>query len=202
MAFPAFYAQVPCISLHDPLAELLGAAADGRIVYSYADAVRLAGHSCPTVAGAYLLAVRMLRRLCGNALPERGGLRVDFRAAQGDGVTGVIASVFGLLTGAAGDGGFKGLAGRYGRRSLLAFAVTDVPGDVRLTRLGDGASVSASLDLSCLPGDPELSRLLGSVLAGNAEAAERMAFAERWQARVQRLLLDFFDDPQVVRFFS
>lgn len=202
MAFPAFYTQVPGITLHDPLAELLGAAEGGRIDYSYADAVRLAGHSCPTVAGAYLLAVRMLRRLYGETLAERGGVKVEFRAAQGEGVTGVIASIFGLLTGAAGEGGFKGLAGNHVRRELLVFGVAELAGDVRLTRLADGARVMASLDLSCLPGDPEMGRLLGSILNGRATIAEREEFASRWQARVQRLLLDYFDHPQVVHFLS
>ena len=41
------------IAMHDPLAEFLGAAEGGRLDYSYADAVKLTGHSCPTVAGAY-----------------------------------------------------------------------------------------------------------------------------------------------------
>jgi len=34
--------------LRDPLAELLGAAEGGIVEYRYADAVKLAGHSCPT----------------------------------------------------------------------------------------------------------------------------------------------------------
>lgn len=200
MAFPAFYAQVPGITLRDPLAELLGAAEGGCIDYGYADAVRLAGHSCPTVAGAYVLAVRMLRRLFGADLPERGALRVEFRGAQEDGVTGVMAAIFSLLTGAAGLGGFKGLAGNYARRNLLVFAVGDLAEEVRLSRLADGASVSASLDLSYLPSDPVLSRLLGRILANQAESKERKEFALRWQARVETLLLEFFDHPGVVRF--
>jgi hypothetical protein len=56
MAFPAFFDQAPVLRLHDPLAQLLGAATDGVIEYRYADAVRVAGHSCPTVAGAWLCA--------------------------------------------------------------------------------------------------------------------------------------------------
>ena len=51
-ALPDFFAAVPAIVVADPLAALLGAAEDGRLEYHYADAVRPAGHSCPTVAGA------------------------------------------------------------------------------------------------------------------------------------------------------
>jgi hypothetical protein len=36
------------------------------------------------------------------------------------GVAGVVANVASLLTGAAGMGGFKGLGGRFDRRTLLA----------------------------------------------------------------------------------
>lgn len=58
MAFPDFFAEVPTLTLHDGLAQLLGASDDGVIEYHYADAVRLAGHSCPTVAGGWLSAPR------------------------------------------------------------------------------------------------------------------------------------------------
>ena len=53
MAFPDFFEQAPVIRLRDPLAELLGSATDGVMDYHYVDAVRLAGHSCPTVAGVF-----------------------------------------------------------------------------------------------------------------------------------------------------
>jgi len=55
MAFPEFFARIPTLTLRDPLAELLGAADGGLIEYCFADAVKLAGHSCPTVAGAWLI---------------------------------------------------------------------------------------------------------------------------------------------------
>jgi hypothetical protein len=55
MHFPEFFEIAPRITIHDPLAAFLGAAADGIIEYCYADAVKLAGHSCPTVASAYLM---------------------------------------------------------------------------------------------------------------------------------------------------
>ena len=74
MAFPAFFADIPPITLRDPLAELLGAAENGLIEYHFADAVKLAGHSCPTVAGAWLMTVRALRALYGDETPVRGNI--------------------------------------------------------------------------------------------------------------------------------
>lgn len=200
MAFPDFFARVPTVVLRDSLAELLGAADGGLIEYGYADAVRLAGHSCPTVAGAYLMALRMLRRLYGDAFPERGGVRVEFGASQSEGVSGVIASVFGLLTGAAGEGGFKGLAGRYGRRNLLAFGVEGLAGDIRLTRLDSGASVTARLDLSPVPAPAGLAEAMQESLSAPADAEAAKRFGQLWQKRVQCLLLDYFDHPALVRF--
>ena len=66
--FPAFFEQVPGITLYDPLADLLGAAQGGLVHYGYADAVRLAGHSCPTVASAYWLGLRAIRCDTGQSV--------------------------------------------------------------------------------------------------------------------------------------
>lgn len=46
-------------------------------------------------------------------------MRAELRQAVDEGVAGVIARVVGLITGAASEGGFKGLAGRFGRQGLL-----------------------------------------------------------------------------------
>ena len=77
--FPAFFDQVPRLTVRDPLADFLGAAEGGVLEYGYADAVRLAGHSCPTVAGAWLMTRAALARLHPGAVPRRGGIRVELR---------------------------------------------------------------------------------------------------------------------------
>lgn len=196
MGFPAFFDAVPGITLRDPLAELLGAADGGLIEYRYADAVRLAGHSCPTVAGAWLLTTRALRALYGDETPERGAVRVDFGESQKSGVAGVIASVVGLLTGAAGVGGFKGLAGRYARKDLLQFDASGVDG-IRFTRLDGRGSVVVALDLSPVAGDPRMGELLPLVLQGIASAEQAAQFGALWQDRVRRILVDHHDDPRL-----
>jgi hypothetical protein len=127
MSFPEFFARIPGITLRDPLAELLGAAEGGLIDYCFADAVKLAGHSCPTVAGAWLMTVRALQALYGDEIPERGNIVVALHEDLDSGVAGVMASIATLLTGATGDGGFKGLGGRYSRRNLLHFGVAGLP---------------------------------------------------------------------------
>lgn len=197
MTFPAFFSQVPTLLVRDRLAELLGAAAQGMIEYGYADAVKLAGHSCPTVAGAYLLTCRALQALYPGEIPQRGEIRVDFRELQEDGVSGVVAAVIGLLTGAAGGGGFKGLAGRFSRRDLLCFGC-ELHGEIRFTRQDTARSVTVSLHLGQVPPDARLGPLLQGLLAGECDPRATELFATLWQDRVRRILLDHFTDPEIV----
>jgi hypothetical protein len=198
MAFPEFFARVVPVTLRDPLAELLGAAAGGLIEYRFADAVRLAGHSCPTVAGAWLMTVRALRALYGDDIPERGNIAVALRENFDSGVAGVIASVAGLLTGAAGAGGFKGLGGRYSRRNLLQFGVDGISG-MAFTRLDTNVAVDCTLRLETVPADPRLASLLGAILQGTADAGNTRLFGELWQDRVRRILIDHAADPEIVQ---
>ena len=198
MAFPEFFARVPAVTVRDPLAELLGAAEGGLIEYRFADAVRLAGHSCPTVAGAWLMTARALRALYGDEIPVRGDLRVALGETPDSGVAGVIASIAGLLTGAAGDGGFKGLGGRYGRRNLLRFGVAGV-GGLAFTRLDTNVAVDCILRLEMVPADPRLGGLLGAILQGTADTGNTQLFGELWQDRVRRILIDHADDPEIVQ---
>ena len=162
MHYPEFFDAVPRIRLRDPLAEFLGAFEGGLIEYAYLDAVRLAGHSCPTVASAYWLTRQALRALYGDALPERGGVRVAFREHATAGVTGVIANVVSLITGVTTDTGFKGLAGRFDRRNLLAFDAHQ-PLDLRFTRVDTGAAVDAIAHLRQVPADHFLPAVLPKI---------------------------------------
>ncbi len=107
MRYPDYYDEVPCIRLYDPLSDFLGATEGGIVEFGYLDAVKLAGHSCPTVAGAYLMTVRALAALYPDEVPVRGAIEVLVRDGVEDGVAGVIATVAGLITGAAGPGGSR-----------------------------------------------------------------------------------------------
>ena len=167
MTYPAFFDQAPTITMHDRLAEFLGASGDGMLTYRYIDAVRLAGHSCPTVAGAWLMTRRALQMLYPDQIPERGAIDVMFSSAQDEGVTGVIASVVGLVTGAAGPGGFKGIGGNFNRQNLLHFA-GDFPGEARFARSDTGAEAYLRMHMQRVPGDPRIDELLRAGLAGRA----------------------------------
>lgn len=194
--YPPFFDAVPRVRVRDPLAEFLGAVEGGVIEYRYLDAVRLAGHSCPTVAGAYGLTRLALGALYGAAMAERGCVRATLRDDASVGVAGVVASVVSLLTGACAETGFKGLAGRFERRGLLAFGVEQA-WELRFTRCADGASVDAAVNLRAVPADPQMMPLMQRCLAGAADEDERRLFGSLWQDRVRRILLEHGDDPEV-----
>ncbi|HWG66899.1 MAG TPA: hypothetical protein VN662_05740 [Rhodanobacteraceae bacterium] len=198
MAFPDFFAEVPALRLHDELAQLLGASDDGVIEYHYADAVKLAGHSCPTVAGGWLSARAALRHLYPDSLSERGGISVYLNEAEDGGVTGVIGQVLTLVTGAAAANGFKGLGGRHARKHLLHYAQGDVSG-IRFRRNDTGDEVEVEIDASSVPADPMQRLLIQLVLTGQANDAQRREFGRLWQDRVRRMLVGHADDPAVVK---
>lgn len=184
--FPEFYARARTLVVRDPLAEFLGAAEGGVIEYSYLDAVKLSGHSCPTVAAAWLAVLEALQRLYPGEMPERGGVRVELRGALEEGTTGVVANVAALVTGAAGAGGFKGIAGRFVRSGLLVFGAP-IGADLRFTRLDIGRWAEVDLRRAA-PMSGELSSALRRALLPGAAAEDRAAFAGGWQDRVAELL--------------
>lgn len=197
MRVPAFFEEVPPIAVHDPLAELLGAAEYGRIEFRYVDAVKLAGHSCPTVASAWLMTAKALAHLYPDALPERGNIRVELRGALEEGTEGVAAPVAGLITGAAGAGGFKGIAGRHSRRGLLQF---DAPirGRMRFTRLDTQRAVEVDYHADVVPMQDDLRALFAQATTPDADEATRRAFGRRWQQWAETIVIGHCDDPRLI----
>ncbi|WP_428634979.1 hypothetical protein, partial [Sedimenticola sp.] len=190
MKYPPFFDLIEPVQLRDPLAEVLGAMEGGVMQIGYLDVVRLAGHSCPTVAGAFLMARKGLAALYGDALPVRGEIAVKLQQPIGEGVTGVIANVLSFITGATDQGGFHGLAGRFDRRNLLSFEY-DNPAPVTLMRTDTGQTVSLTYDASFVPADPMMGRLFSKVLGGNATAQEAKQFGLLWQGRVEAILCEY-----------
>ncbi len=199
MNHPAFFDQAPHITMHDPLSDFLGAAEGGLMEYTYLDAVHLAGHSCPTVAGAYLMARTALQALYPDQTAERGAISVRIPGPEDEGVNGVIAQVLTLITGAAANNGFHGIGGHFVRQSLLSYADASRSGNIQFMRRDTGAGVSVQLDLSRVPSVANLRELLIAALSDGATPTQRKDFADAWQGRVQRLLLEHADDPAVLR---
>ena len=187
MNYPSFYDRVEPVRLYDPLSDFLGAFDKGEVTLTYLDCVKLAGHSCPTVAGAYLMATLGLQRLFADTIPHRGMVHLAMRDKKSEGVTGVIANVIGFILGAGDAGGFKGIQGRFGRDGLVTFDV-EMEGEVRLTRLDTEQSIEMSYDPSIVPPKPEMKQLMGKMLQESATPEEQAAFKRLWQERVETIL--------------
>ncbi|WP_295421147.1 hypothetical protein [Sulfurovum sp.] len=188
MKYPTFFDKVQPIALQDPLSDFLGAFEEGKMQISYLECVKLAGHSCPTVAGAYLMARKGLEALYGNQLPQRGSIHVSMRDGEEKGVTGVICNAISFIAGAGGAGGFKGLNGNMARNDLISYNIP-MDGEVKLTRTDTDQSVTLSYDPSIVPADPMMQPLMGKCMQGLATPEEKKEFGRLWQARVEKILL-------------
>ncbi|MBI3071885.1 MAG: hypothetical protein HYY84_07110 [Deltaproteobacteria bacterium] len=184
-----FVDRAPTLELRDELAEVLGALAPGETFrYTYADAVKLAGHSCPTIAGAYLMTAAAIHALYGpGEVPMRGAIEVTLGGTRDDGGTAPMAQVIALITGAAPETGFGGLMGRWRRQNLLTFNERLTPW-TQFRRIDHGRAVQVCYDPSAVPPNPEARPLLMSILRNSATSQKKSRFAALWQARVEAIL--------------
>lgn len=197
MTFQSYYQDVKKIKLRDPLAQTLGSSSDGLLEFSFADVVKVAGHGCPTVAGAYLMAYHGLKFLYQDEIPVRGNVEIKIQGSESAGVNGVIANVLSMIVGAAGAGGFKGLGGQFSRNNSLAFSQA-ISTNVQLKRKDNLRVVNLSYHPEIIGGNPLTSQLLGKILEGNATAAEQMMFQASWNERLKKIVCDEFDNPELV----
>lgn len=187
MNYPDFFNTIETITLRDDLSDFLGAFEDGIIEFSYLDIVKSAGHSCPTVAGAYLMTLEGLKTLYKGELPKRGEIFVSFKDDASTGVAGVIASVVSQITGATETSGFKGLNGNFVRHDLMKFNA-DIPSSVQFQRLDNGNSVDVTYNPSQIQGDPIMNELMQKMMQGVASKDEKISFGKLWQKRVETIL--------------
>jgi hypothetical protein len=197
MNTPDFFDKISPINMLDPLAQLLGAVLNGKVTYNYIDMVKLAGHSCPTVAGAWIMCDLGLKELFGDNIPIRGNIKIEMAGTLDEGVSGVIAQCLSLITGAANEGGFKGLGPAYARNNRLFFGC-DISGEVKLTRLDTDQSITLSYDPSSIPFHPQMRPLMQKAGQGTLTAEEKAFFADEWQNRVKKILTQTDQWPQMV----
>ncbi len=186
MNYPEFFNNVPTIKLQDPLSDFLGTFENGVVEFSYLDVVKSAGHSCPTVAGAYITTLKGLEALYGDELPTRGNISVSLKNDMKEGVTGVIANVITQITGATEDSGFKGLNGKFARNNLMDFNA-NISAAVEFKRLDNNKTVTVTYDHSSVPTNLKMQELMGKLMKGVATAKEKQKFGELWQSRVKAI---------------
>ncbi|WP_336135393.1 hypothetical protein [Natronomonas amylolytica] len=187
--------DVAPIEIRDPVAEALGVLEPGDpFVVTYRDAVKEAGHSCPTASGAYRIVQLGLDALYPDSYPVRSDIEVRAPRSRDDATYGVMSRIISYVTGATEDDGFGGLAGGYGgRRDLLCFDAFDADTadpTFRFRRTDTDETVQVTYHVSDVPdGGPAIGNLQG-ILDGTASDQQRAAFAEAWHRRVQVVLSD------------
>jgi len=187
MKYPKFYSEVPNITLYDPLSDFLGSVENGIVEISYLDVVKYSGHSCPTVAGAYLMTLLGLEALKANEKTiTRSEIKVIARGPKGGGTNGVIANVAAYICGVNDESGFAGIGGNMSRRNKLFY---DDKLDCDLKFEYKTQMVKVSYNPSMFPPDPEMIPLMQKLLANNATTIESLKFKELWVKRVKKILL-------------
>ncbi|WP_457746572.1 hypothetical protein [Sulfurimonas sp.] len=182
MKHRSFFDEIQHIKVYDELAQFLGAIDDGVIEFSYFDVVKTAGHSCATVAGAYLIALKGLQALYKNEIPKRGEIKVELKKSTTDDNAGVVGCVLSNITGATTDYGFGGIpTGKFNRRGLLFFEA-DIDCDVKLTRLDTNKSVSVKYMPQKVVNPMSI---LKSAIMPNAKPEDIKSFPDRFQKMVQ-----------------
>lgn len=192
-----FFADVEPIKLSDPLAYVLGAQNDGELfIFNYADAVLLAGHSCPAVSGAYKVTALALKSLYKNSVPIRGEIRVLIKGSPTELAYGPQSQVISFITGASGVTGFKGLGGSYGRNNKLFFDTQDFQYNQYIFQREDNLkAVKVTYNPQALPQDPRMSELAPKVLGHGASKDEKELFISLWQGNVKKILLEDKQHP-------
>ncbi|WP_435096687.1 hypothetical protein [Halorubrum sp. N11] len=187
--------DVEPIRVRDPVAEALGVLEPGApFVITYMDAVKEAGHSCPTASGAYRIAQLGLDALYPDSDPVRSEIEVQAAGPRDDAAYGVMSRMISYITGATEDDGFGGLAGGYGgRRDLLRFESFDpdtAEPTFRFRRTDTDQTVEVTYHVGEVPdGGPAIGNLQG-ILDGSASDQQRKAFSDAWHRRVRVVLSD------------
>lgn len=199
------YDDVAPIRIRDPVAEALGVLAPGDpFVVDYADAVMVAGHSCPTAAGAYRLTQLALDALypvthsepdepgASGELPVRSDIEVLAGGPRDDSTYGVMSRIVSTITGAAEADGFGGLAGGHGdRRNHLHFRDLErVEPTFQFRRMDTDETVEVTYHVGTVPSAGSATRHLPKLVDGTATTDDRDEFSSAWHARVETVLTD------------
>jgi len=191
MKYQSFFDDIKPIIVQDELAQFLGVNEDGILEISYLDIVKVAGHSCATVAGAYIMASEGLKELYRDELPKKGEIKVSLKRKAIENNTGVVGFVLSSITGASTDYGFGGLpTGKFNRRDTLIYN-SNIDYDVVFTRLDTNESVGVNY----YPGkavNPK--QILMSAIGKNATQEDKKSFPIRFQEMVK----DVFDNKDKV----
>jgi hypothetical protein len=197
--FRDFLRDVEPIRFKEPFGDTLGVykEKDAILEYTFMDVVKMAGHACPTTAGAYLCCQEALKRLYPNEFPVRGDISITVYGEADEGVYGVISQVFSFLTGAAPASGFRGLGHKFRRKDLLKFHPEKIDSQAlcfEFRRVDNDKAVLVKFFPHKIPFDEAKAKRLGALLEKviweAAKEDEQREFQGLWMAKVQDMLLE------------
>ena len=206
----AYIAEVPPIMMIDPYFQIFGQSQDA-IPYYYDEAVKLAGHSCGAVTGAWTIARKALEVLYPNEeIPVRGQIAVEAPGAEDEWFVGVFGDVITFVTGASPHTGFIGA--EFGkandvfiRQNKMVYSLepTNQLPPMRewiFTRLDTGKKVGIKFNLVIITPLPTPGRIsMGKKMAaGEATAEEAADYIKYWNDRAIFVL----DNADMDGFFS
>jgi len=190
-----YITEVPPIMMSDPYFEIFGQT-DGAIPYYYEEAVKLAGHSCGAVSGAWTITRKALEVLYPDGeIPVRGQIAVDAPGAEDEWFVGVFGEVITYITGAAPKSGFIGA--EFGQTDDVFVRQNKMVYDEEptkqlppmrewiFTRLDTGARVGVKFNLVVITPIPTPGRqAMGKKMAaGEATPEEAADYIEYWNDR-------------------
>jgi hypothetical protein len=190
----AYITQVPPLMMVEPYFEIFGQT-EGAIPYYYAEAVKLAGHSCGATAGAWTITRKALEVLYPNGeIPVRGQIAVEAPGAEDEWFVGVFGEVITYITAAAPKTGFNGsdfaVNDVFVRQNKMVYAEapTEQLPPMRewvFTRLDTGAKVGVKFNLVVITPIPTPGRVaMGKKMAmGEATPEEAADYIQYWNER-------------------
>jgi formylmethanofuran dehydrogenase subunit E len=182
-----FFENLPTIKLKEPLIDFFGTPMSEVVEFNFQDVIKVAGHACPTVLGAYLQTYYSLRTLYGDDLPIRGEIEISFRESEDSGTTGVVGNVIGLITGSAGIGGFKGLGGKFSRNNKTQYSA-DQKHKLIFKRTDNNKSVAVDYNPESIAFSKNISPYLEKSLLNTATPEEKKEMNHLWNERLQNII--------------
>lgn len=192
-----YITQVPPIMMMEPYFQIFGQS-QVAVPYTYENAVKLSGHSCGAVAGAWTIARKALEVLYPNGeIPVRGQIAVEAPGAEDEWFVGVFGEVITYITGAAPHTGFNG--SEFGQVNPIfvrqnKMVYLDAPSGKQppqlewiFTRLDNGAKVGVNFNLAVITpiATPERQEMGKKMAAGTATPEEAADYYEYWNARAK-----------------
>ena len=206
----AYITEVPPIMMMEPYFDIFGQTT-GPVPYTYEEAVKLSGHSCGAVTGAWTITKKALEALYPDGeIPVRGQIAVEAPGADDEWFVGVFGEVITFVTGASPKTGFNGsefgtVNDLFIRQNKMIYAA-EPTGQLPparewiFTRLDTGAKVGVKFNLVIILPIPTPARTeMGKKMAaGTATPEEAADYQKYWNDRAKFVL----DNADLDGFFT